>query len=66
MQMNPDRLFVVDRGRSFALRRSNCWDTVFEVDSREELELKMATMGLETDWSSKFEYYSIWPVRSIR
>lgn len=64
--MNANTLFVVDRGRSFALRRSDDWSTVFEVDSREELELKMATMGLEVDWVSKSEYYSIWPVRRIR
>ena len=64
--MNANTLFVVDRGRSFALRRSDDWSTVFEVDSREELELKMATMGLEVDWASKSEYYSIWPVRRIR
>ena len=61
-----DTLFVVDRGRSFALRRSDGWSTVFEVGTREELDLKMAVMGLETDWSSKFKDYSIWPVRRIQ
>ena len=66
MQLNPDRLFVVDRGRSFALRRSDGWSTVFEVGSKEELDLNLAVMGLEVDWASKFEDYSIWPVRELR
>ena len=64
--MNADRLFVVDRGRSFALRRIRGWDTVVEVDTREELDVRLAVMGLEVDWASKFEDYSIWPVRRIQ
>lgn len=44
-------MFVVDRGRSFALRRWDSWSTVLEAGSREELDLTMAAMGLETDWS---------------
>ena len=61
-----NQLFIVDRGRSFALRRSDGWSTVFEVGTREELDLKMAVMGLETVWSSKSEDYPIWPVRRIQ
>ena len=64
--VNADALFVVDRGRSFALRRWNGWGTVFEVGSKEELDLKLAVMGLGADWSSKFGDYSIWPVRELR
>lgn len=64
--MNTDKLFVVGRGRSFALRRICGWDTVVEVDTREELDVRLAAMGLEVDWASKFEDYSIWPVRRIR
>lgn len=64
--MNTDRLFVVDRGRSFALRRTRGWDTVVEADTREELDVRLAVMGLEVDWASTSEYYSIWPVRRIR
>lgn len=62
--VNTDSLFVVDRGRSFALRRR--WDTVAEAGTKEELDVRLAVMGLEVDWASKSDTYSIWPVRELR
>lgn len=64
--VNTDTLFVVDRGRSFALRRFPDSDAVIEAGTREELDVWLAVMGLEVDWSSKSDTYSIWPVRELR
>ena len=55
----------MDRGRSFALRRRIGWDTVAEAGTREELDVRLAAMGLEVDWASKSDTYSIWPVKEL-
>ena len=56
MQVNPERLRVVEkwpwRGGSMIAMRSvdSGWRILAEADSREEMDLKLASMGLEVDW----------------
>ena len=46
-------------------RRDGSSSLLASAHSREELDVKLALLGLETDWSSKAENYSVYPVREI-
>lgn len=57
--MNPDTLRVVEKwpwkgGGMIALHSVDSgWRILDEADSREEMDLKLALLGLETDWGGR-------------
>ena len=74
--MNPDRLCVTERwpwkgSGAITLQSIDSWGILAEADSREEMELKLASMGLETEWqqtylANQFPVREICPVRELR
>lgn len=69
MQLRPETLYVsewpFDSGPLLELRKAGSGECYATASSREELELKMASMGLETDWTHTPTRYSIYTVRSL-
>ena len=68
MQLRPETLYVSEwpvYPRLLELREAGTGECYATASSREELELKMASMGLETDWTHTPTRYSIYTVRSL-
>jgi hypothetical protein len=68
MQLRPETLYVSEwpfhPGR-LELREAGSGECYVIASSREELELKMASMGLRPDWTHMPARYSIYTVRSL-
>jgi len=69
--MNADVAYVSEW--SFGLRelrrydrRDGSWVSLASAYSREELDMKLALLGLEVDWSNRAKNYSVYPVRRIQ
>ena len=66
MQVNPDMLRVVEKwpwkgGSMIAMHSIDSgWRILAEADSQEEMDLKLASMGLETDWAGRDRNDSGW------
>lgn len=68
MQLRPETLYVSEwpfYPRLLELREFGTGECYATASSREELELKMAAMGLETDWTPMPARYSMYTVRSL-
>lgn len=69
--MNADVAYVSEW--SFGLwelrrydRRDGSWASLASAHSREELDVKLALLGFEADWSNRAKNYSVYPARRIR
>lgn len=67
MTFRPERLFVTEdpEGR-VALRESGSSQTALvESSSRAEMDMKLAALDLEADWSHPPAAYSVYTIRSL-
>ena len=66
MNLDPKDLYLVDEGWSYWLLSSVSWDVCVHAGSREEMEMKLAILGLEADWEQRLWFGNRRRVRRIR